>query len=204
MRRSLRGDSWRFVDPALDAWSTSVFWAPGALPRLNARILPGPSRPRGFLLERLRCQKGLLLGPEGNTLVLTGNGETVALGCEGEVEALLVPGAAFVLWVPGPEDLDGALSALEDFRTLLGDAVPEPLPRSQQWQSYLTALDAARAGASYQDIAVLLYGEAAVARHWREPARHMKDAVRYAVRRGGELAQGGYRRLLGKAPEGPV
>ena len=204
MRRSLRGDSWRFVDPSLDAWSTSVFWAHGALPRLNARILTGPARARGFLLEHLRCQKGLLLSPEGGTLMLTGNGETVALGCEGEVEALLAPGAAFVLWVPGPEDLDGAISALDDFRTLLGEELPEPLPRSKQLQSYLTALDAAKAGASYRDIAVLLYGEAAAAKHWRNPARHMKDAVRYAVRRGGELMEGGYRRLLMKQMAGPV
>ncbi|MFY0576684.1 DNA -binding domain-containing protein [Cystobacter fuscus] len=52
------------------------------------------------------------------------------------------------------------------------------------------ALDAANAGASYRDIAILLYGEAAAARRWRDPARHMKDAVRYAVRRGGALMEG--------------
>jgi hypothetical protein len=186
------------VDPALDAWSTSVFWAPGTRPWLHARILPGPACARGFLLEHLRCQKGLLLGPEGGTLMLTGNGETVALGCEGEGEALLAPGAAFVLSVPGPQELEGAISALDDFRLLLAPGLPEPSPRAKQWQSYLTALDAAKAGASYRDIAVLLYGEAATAKHWRNPARHMKDAVRYAVRRGGELMEGGYRRLLGK------
>ncbi|MDC0714804.1 DUF2285 domain-containing protein [Stigmatella sp. ncwal1] len=192
------------MDPSLDAWSTSVFWASGALPRLNARIQTGPASMRGFWLDRLQCQKSLLLGPEGGTLMFTGNGETVALECEGEVEALLSPGAAFVLWVPGPQDLEGAISALDDFRTLLGPGMQEPLPRSKQLQSYLIALDAERAGASYRDIAILLYGEAAAAKHWRDPARHMKDAVRYAVRRGWALMEGGYRRLLLKRLAGPA
>jgi hypothetical protein len=184
------------VDPALDAWKTSVFWTDNALSRLLARIQRGSTSTRGFRLEHLRCQKSLLLGPEGGALMLTGNGEMVALGCEGDVEALLSPGATFILGVPGPQDLDGAISALNDFRTLLGPGLPEPLPRAKQLQSYLTALDAAMAGASYRDIALLLYGETAVARRWKDPARHMKDAVRYAVRRGGELMEGGYRRLL--------
>jgi hypothetical protein len=190
------------VDPSLDAWTTSVFWADGALPRLVARIQKGLESQRGFRLEHLRCQKGLLLGPEGGTLLLTGHGEMVALGCEGDVEALLLPGAAFALGIPGPQNLDGAISALNDFRTLLRPGPPEPLPRSKQLQSYLIALDAANAGASYRDIAILLYGEAAAARRWRDPARHMKDAVRYAVRRGGALMEGGYRRLLLKPPAG--
>jgi hypothetical protein len=202
MRRRPAGESWRFVDPSLDAWTTSVFWADGSRPRLIARVQTGAASVPRFRLEHLRCQKSLLLAPEGGTLMLTGNGETVTLGCEGDVEALLSPGAAFVLWVPGPQALDGSISALKDFRTLLGSGLPEPPPRSKQWQSYLTALDAARQGASYRDIAILLYGEADAARRWKDPARHMKDAVRYAVRRGEELMEGGYRRLLLKSLSG--
>ncbi|MET0402772.1 MAG: DUF2285 domain-containing protein, partial [Cystobacter sp.] len=138
------------MDPSLDAWTTSVFWTDGARPRLLARVQTGSAGGRRFWLEHLRCQKSLLLGPEGSVLMLTGNGETVTLGCEGDAEALLSPGGAFVLWVPDPQALEGSISALKDFRTLLGSGLPEPPPRSKQLQGYLTALDAARAGASYR------------------------------------------------------
>ncbi|MFY0576683.1 hypothetical protein ACN28S_22210 [Cystobacter fuscus] len=109
------------MDPSLDAWTTSVFWADGTLSRLMARIQKGRRASGDSCWSICAARRGCCSVPRG-TLLLTGNGEMIALECEGDVEALLLPGAAFVLSIPGPRTLDGAISALNDFRTLLRPA----------------------------------------------------------------------------------
>ncbi len=128
--------------------------------------------------------------------MLTGNGETIALGFERDAEALLSGTADFGIWLSGPQRLKSTTTALEGLRALLGDASPTAVPQARQWRTYLIALDGASSGASYRDIALRLYGEPAVKRQWRDPSRRMKDTVRYAVRRGRNLMEGGYHQML--------
>lgn len=65
----------------------------------------------------------------------------------------------------------------------------------------LQVLDALHAGASQREIALTLFGSERVARYW-EPDGDLRAQVRYLIRRGRELARGGYRKLLVPIPTG--
>jgi hypothetical protein len=59
----------------------------------------------------------------------------------------------------------------------------------------LQALDGAAAGASHRDIARALFGARRIAEHWN-PDGHLRARVRYCLKRGRALIQGGYRQLI--------
>ena len=59
----------------------------------------------------------------------------------------------------------------------------------------LQALDGAAAGASHRDIALALFGARRTAEHWN-PDGHLRARVRYCLKRGRALVQGGYRQLI--------
>ena len=60
----------------------------------------------------------------------------------------------------------------------------------------LVALDGWLAGASQRQIAALIYGEERVDREWRAPDQTIKNRVARAIRRGRNLMEGDYRKLL--------
>lgn len=59
----------------------------------------------------------------------------------------------------------------------------------------LQAVDGAHAGASHRDIAVALFGATDVSQRWT-PDSELRAQVRYLIRRGRALVNGGYRSLL--------
>ena len=59
----------------------------------------------------------------------------------------------------------------------------------------LQALDGAHAGASQRAIASVIFGDSLVARGWA-PDGDLRAQLRHLLRRGRELRDGGYRRLL--------
>jgi hypothetical protein len=56
------------------------------------------------------------------------------------------------------------------------------------------ALDGHAAGASYREIAAVIFGRDRVARDWPDPS--LKDPVRRSLSRGQAFANGGYRTLI--------
>lgn len=58
----------------------------------------------------------------------------------------------------------------------------------------LIALDGHGAGASYREIATIIFGKERVARDWPDPT--LKDRVRRSLSRGQAYANGGYRTLI--------
>ena len=56
-------------------------------------------------------------------------------------------------------------------------------------------IDGAAAGASHRDIALALFGARRTAEHWN-PDGHLRARVRYCLKRGRALVQGGYRQLI--------
>ena len=56
------------------------------------------------------------------------------------------------------------------------------------------ALDGHAAGASYREIAAVIFGRDRVARDWPDPS--LKDPVRHSLSRGQAYANGGYRALI--------
>jgi hypothetical protein len=59
----------------------------------------------------------------------------------------------------------------------------------------LQAIDGAAAGASQREIAAALYGGRRVEEHWA-PDGDLRARVRYCLRRGRALVDGGYRKLV--------
>lgn len=69
-------------------------------------------------------------------------------------------------------------------------------PRHQRLRFALRALDGTLAGAGHRDIATALFGHARVQADWNDPGDHLRDRIRRAIRRGQQLMNGEYRRLL--------
>jgi len=96
--------------------------------------------------------------------------------------------------------LTASVEAIEDFNHLLkGRFKPAghaSRAANRRLLQILRALDGRRAGASYRDIAVVLFGPERVAKDWGDDGDHLKNHVRRLVKRGEVLVNGGYRRLL--------
>jgi hypothetical protein len=60
----------------------------------------------------------------------------------------------------------------------------------------MQALDGALAGASYREIAEVLFGKTRTESEWHGSNSHLRDHVRRAVKRGEMLMNGGYRSFL--------
>lgn len=102
--------------------------------------------------------------------------------------------------IPGIAKINNAIEKLATLRQLL--TKPFDLPHtSSKWgpntlklRNALIALDAHAAGASYRDVATVIFGEDRVVRDWPDP---LKDRIRRSLRRGQALVNGGYRTLIG-------
>ncbi len=68
--------------------------------------------------------------------------------------------------------------------------------RAHRWMMALRAFDARRMGATHREIAIALFGEAAVAADWDGPSAYLRCRVQRLIHLGETLVQGGYRRLL--------
>jgi hypothetical protein len=60
----------------------------------------------------------------------------------------------------------------------------------------LQALDGHLASGSQREIAMALFGKERVEMDWSHPGGHLRDQVRRAIRRGRNLMDGGYLKLL--------
>jgi hypothetical protein len=69
-------------------------------------------------------------------------------------------------------------------------------PRSRRFSLILQATDGAMAMAPQREIAVALFGRQRVEVDWSDPADHVRDRVRRAIRRGRSLIDRGYLDLL--------
>ena len=102
--------------------------------------------------------------------------------------------------IPGIAGIGSGIDKLVALRRIL--ARPSGLlsaPRHWSAQALrlrnaLIALDGYAAGASYRDVAAVIFGEDRVAREWPDPS--LKDRIRRSLRRGQAYANGGYRRLI--------
>ena len=74
------------------------------------------------------------------------------------------------------------------------DINARPRRSGRTHQAMLQALDGARAGASQRDIAAAIYGVRLVSERWT-PDGDLRARIRYFLRRGRALVNGGYRKL---------
>lgn len=114
----------------------------------------------------------------------------------------LCNGDRFAYQIGAAADDYGAWAALAALRTCFSDSgsrwesPPERPGRTDLFHvRALQVLDGLAAGASQRDLAVAIFGGAAVARGW-QPDSALRAQVRYLVRKAGALVEGEYRSLI--------
>lgn len=147
-------------------------------------------------LAHLASAGPVILGPAGEQIVILRDSTMAAtLRCQGSRVAKAPVNLTVLSRLTSPDDNAKAATVLADLllrhrrdidctrgRLLLRDA--------------LAALDGKCLGASYRDIATVIYGAERVRPVWSSRSRWMKDRMCRALARGEELRDGGYRELL--------
>jgi hypothetical protein len=188
------------TDPSLDCLAARVFWRTDVSPCIvTISMVPASSSSRSLFTDQLQhaLRQEFFYTDEGNHYLFKGvfqDFQFILINYICEFEA-----ADIAFHFCADKSTDAQLNALRSFLVFLSgrsDDLTEGRPFEAKLQRcrQLVALDANMAGASYRDIAILLYGEAAVSSNWH--SGHLKDRVRYAVREGKRLMNGGYRELL--------
>ena len=117
------------------------------------------------------------------------------------VDAALTHGMRYGYLLPSGHRLtqyQGALSeavALVTHSAVAGRWIQRPPRDALVTMRTLQALDGAYAGASHRAIASVIFGESLTVRDWT-PDGDLRAQLRHLLRRGRELRDGGYRRLL--------
>jgi hypothetical protein len=144
-----------------------------------------------------RSARNLIVGPGGEeNFILRDSGNAATLRLHGSRASLAPVSANFlVCGIPQPQRLAANFSILYGLvhcpertvhvsrdRLLLRDA--------------LVALDGRCVGASYREMAAVLYGAERARAEWSGVSRAMKDHMRRALAKGEGLRDGGHRELL--------
>lgn len=100
--------------------------------------------------------------------------------------------------IPGPRDLERRLGLLRRFNCLVarGEFPMRPDPRARRLGFALQVLDGWLAHAPQREIARAVLDRRDVDEDWRDCASPLRDRLRFAIRRGRWLMEGGYLSLL--------
>lgn len=184
------------VRPNFAATDTSVFWAPevdpGTIMLTSAPTLPGLGSKPSADLEPAASR----VGDDGLHIVHGGGAAAIHLLLLGDAR----PGQPLAALVPLDADAPDRLEALA--RLIRGLHRPPPPPdtrltaqRRRRLKHMLQAVDGKASGASYREIAEVIFGACRVASDpWKTSA--LRDAAIRLVRDGRRMIDGDYRRLL--------
>ena len=188
-----------FADPNEPASSANVFWSPDALlVTLSGTAARAPNS--DLCLARLSGVRHLVIDAKGTQyLKFRSDRRTLSVILEGA--AVAVAPARVVFHIDGLQNLE---RARHGFATLT-EILRHNIERSEdgQWtatnlalRDALIALDGHRIHATYRDIATVIFGSERTGEAWRSASTALKDRIRRSLKRGLELAAGGYREFL--------
>ena len=194
------GVSGPFVDPKLSAIDAPVCW----LPKTGAAILSATAvraRVSGYAdlaLPELSCLRHIVERGRGGgqRLLLHTTDGSIALDLHGDRITDAAVNVTFHV---------SGLVAAPRAGALLGKLprLVARVPREVNWGVYclflrdgLIALDGSRVGATYLDIAEVIFGRARAAAAWAGPSRSMKDRLARARGKAETLVEGKYRHLI--------
>ena len=192
------------VDPRLDARQVSPVWAVGDLTPVtlvrDEMLYPQTDLDTAgrFSLWTLGGRKRLVEEDTGLRLVINSSAKAaqVRLGCR------LSDGDRFAYQIPAGGDDRAAWAVLITFRALTpvsGSGRESSCERPGRVDLFhvraLQVLDGLITGASQRELAVALFGSAAVARGW-QPDGALRAQVRYLIGRARALVAGEYRSLI--------
>ena len=191
------------VDPQLDARQVSPVWAIDALSHVML-VRDETESPRKheraeerFSLWRLVGRKVLFEGEDGLRLAGNAPGRDMNI----RLGEYLSDGDRFAYQIPAVADERAAWNAVKSFRglTVACGGEHEALRRPGRADLFharaLQVLDGLAAEATQRELAVALFGSAAVARGW-QPDGTLRAQVRYLIRRAVVLMEVEYRTLF--------
>ena len=193
-----------FPDPNLTATQTCPVWlpeTPSIFCGTAANIDLKPADNDGFHFSRLPHVAHILLDTVGRQhLILRIGGGTYQLSIS-EAPGIIVP-VALSLRLHNLRDIASAVRQLNTLMHMLTSTTrSNSFParwstQNKRWRDALIALDGRRAGATFREIAAVIYGRERVDRDW--PHAGLKVRVRRDLARGLDLCNSGYRVLLEK------
>lgn len=192
-----------FADPDRNALEADVFWRAEDYRRVvSAYVRNGEDRSFGAIisLTNVQCRKVLLKAADGGQHILLCDGRQVAqVRCVGE--DIRIDPFTLELVVDQFPDVDSRQRLIKRLADLYRNRPPGGsrggwTVEAMRHRDALAALDLRLKGRSYREIAVFLYGEAAVRDDWSQPDQTMKNRVIRSVKRGFRMMNGGHRALL--------
>ena len=195
------------VDPRLDAREVSPVWVTGDVAPVTlvrdemVRAQTDLDVVGRFSLWRLAGRKSLVEEGGGIRLIVKSSAKAMQLRLGGH----LSDGDRFAYQIPAIADERSARTALTEFHRLMtaGRGRAPPVERPGRADLFhvraLQALDGLAAGVSQREVAVALFGGAAIARGW-QPDGALRAQVRYVIRRARALMAGDYRSLIAGGP----
>ena len=192
-----------FFPPDLTAAETYPVWLPeiahGAFRVTAANVNPPLSHTVGLHFPTLPNVGHILLDAAGRQHVVLrireGTYQLTIAGAHGPIAPV-----AISLLLENQRDIAVSARHLTKLNTLLAspDAPTNPVPRwsaqTKRWRDALIAVDGRRAGATFREIAAVIYGRERVEHDW--PGTGLKVRVHRDFQRGLALCNGGYRDLL--------
>jgi len=151
-------------------------------------------------LQNLTCRKSILAISDGTEhLLLRDQGRVLQVLCIGETVAM--EPCAIGLLADEIPNVRPKVNLMLRFAGLYrernpGGAKTDWSPRSKSLRDALVALDGSLNGASYREIAAVIYGPKTVSDDWHGGQGYLKNRVVRAVASGHRLMNGGYRELL--------
>ena len=194
------GVSGPFVDPRLSAFDAPVCW----LPEAGAAILTATavhaqvSRDADLALPELSCLRHIVGRGRGagQRLLLHTSDLSIALDLHGDRIIDAPVNVTFHVTGLGEAPRAGALLGKLPRAIATGPREADLSARRLFLRDGLIALDGQRAGATYFDIAEVIFGRARAAEAWAGPSRAMKDRLVRARTKAEKMAVGGYLHLI--------
>jgi hypothetical protein len=201
-RRFTHAETWGlivFPNPTKTANHTSVFWQANILTHhiVGKMAHSNDNDSESLSLRDFSCQRLILISKNTEHLIVRNARESARIGLTGET--ILFEKCKCTFHIEGLSSVENVVSTLRTL-TKLRDQTCAIICDQNQFElhlrDYLIALDGHLAKRSYRDIAEVIYGRDRVKTAWTNETRHLKEAVRRAVRRGIQYMEGEYRTLL--------
>jgi hypothetical protein len=193
-----------YVDPALDARKSDVFWRAEVCPSvLQLAVLEKAERAVyvPFALDHVSCRFSFHYSDGGET-------SDVLFAEEGRFLQVSIMGDrnfnGSILVMPALDIPANVAARAASFRRLndlmqhghLRQALYPQEPRAPRLINVLKALDGSLAELPHREIAMLIFSKERVEADWSSPQHHLRDQVRRAIAYGQNLMDGGYRQFL--------
>jgi hypothetical protein len=194
----------RFESPERNARLANVFWH-RSVSREVLPVMASKTEHAEQIQELppygLQCRVTMQAGRDGEQHILFAEeGRSFQLEVHG-LQGLANVRLATEVVLLSPRQAAARLQALRRFSDMithrrLRTFLYPPDKRASRFARLLQVLDGSNAGASYRDIALVIFGEERVSADWRDPGAHLRDHLRRALHSGRALMMSGYRRLL--------